>query len=235
MWRNALRGVTDRFHARPSGLSVVALLVILLALGGSAAAAGRYIITSTHQIKPSVLGALRGARGPTGPRGSQGPAGTPGLQGPQGSPGQPGAKGEQGARGEKGERGEAASIGALTPDAGEEAPFERAEGSEEAEYFAVSVATCPEGEAVVSGGGSVTGEPYTQISEASEGDAWVLGAYSEKPEGGVPGGGVKAVAYCAAEGQAGPALKPAVTRAARAALTRRVIAKLRARERRGRD
>ncbi len=180
MWRNALRGVTDRFHARPSGLSVVALLVILLALGGSAAAAGRYIITSTHQIKPSVLGALRGARGPTGPRGSQGPAGTPGLQGPQGSPGQPGAKGEQGARGEKGERGEAASLGALTPDAGEEAPFERAEGSEEAEYFAVSVATCPEGEAVVSGGGSVTGEPYTQISEASEGDAWVLGAYSEK-------------------------------------------------------
>jgi len=219
-------------------MNIIAVLAILLALGGSAAAASRYIITSTRQIKPSVLATLRGARGRAGPRGAQGPAGSPGAQGPQGNPGQPGAKGEQGARGEKGEqgeRGEAASLGALTPATGEEEPFERPEGSEEAEYFAVSVATCNEGETVVSGGGSVTGYPYTQVSEASEGDAWVIGAYSEKPEGGVPDGGVKAVAYCATEAQAGPAVKPAVTRAARGALTRRVLAELRARAHRRRD
>ncbi len=44
----------------PSPAAVIALLALFFALGGSAVAAGRYLITSTGQIKPSVLSRLRG-------------------------------------------------------------------------------------------------------------------------------------------------------------------------------
>ena len=51
---------------------VLALAAILLvALGGTAAASG-YIITKPSQIKPSVRNALKGQRGPMGPQGAQG-------------------------------------------------------------------------------------------------------------------------------------------------------------------
>src|ERR1700733_4806322 len=53
----------------PIGISLIALCV---ALGGTAAATG-FLITSTHQIAPSVLSQLRGRRGPRGPRGPAGP------------------------------------------------------------------------------------------------------------------------------------------------------------------
>jgi hypothetical protein len=48
------------FH-RPSPAIVVAFVALLLALGGTALAAKQYIITSTAQIKPSILRELERA------------------------------------------------------------------------------------------------------------------------------------------------------------------------------
>ena len=69
-------------HRRPSPATAIALLALFFALGGTAIAAKHYLITSTSQIKPSVLEQLHGKVGETGP------AGTAGLAGPQG-PGGP--------------------------------------------------------------------------------------------------------------------------------------------------
>jgi hypothetical protein len=57
---------------------------------GSGYAAQRYMITSTHQIAPKVLTALKGKRGPQGQTGATGARGPQGIPGPQGQPGAPG-------------------------------------------------------------------------------------------------------------------------------------------------
>jgi len=75
---------------RVSPTAVLAIVALLLSLGGGAWAAGKYIITSKNQIKPSVLKQLKGAQGPAGPQGppgAQGAPGNPGTIGPQGPPG----------------------------------------------------------------------------------------------------------------------------------------------------
>lgn len=72
---------------RPSPATVIALIALFFAFGGSALAAGHYLINSTSQIRPSVL---RKLHGPAGQPGAPGPAGAPGAAGapgPQGSPG----------------------------------------------------------------------------------------------------------------------------------------------------
>jgi hypothetical protein len=72
---------------RPRPTAVVALLALVVALGGSAFAAHRYLITSKRQIKPSVRRALhgrRGVRGASGPSGPTGPTGAIGTQLPSG-------------------------------------------------------------------------------------------------------------------------------------------------------
>ncbi|MFL5831119.1 MAG: hypothetical protein ACJ76X_14490 [Solirubrobacteraceae bacterium] len=70
---------------------VAATLALVLAMGGGALAAGHYLITSSKQIKPSVLRHLRGARGPRGAVGPKGPAGLAGGAGSPGAGGLPGA------------------------------------------------------------------------------------------------------------------------------------------------
>jgi hypothetical protein len=84
-------------------------LALLLALSGTAmarshSARNRYLITSTNQISPSVLGQLKGKPGPQGPPGS-GPLGPQGLQGIVGPIGLPGERGPQGPVGPAGEQG----------------------------------------------------------------------------------------------------------------------------------
>lgn len=78
----------------------VALIIIaMLCVVGTAGAATHYVITSTKQIKPSVLKQLKGNAGPRGPQGAIGPQGARGLPGPQGLPGLPGPQGRPGLSG----------------------------------------------------------------------------------------------------------------------------------------
>jgi hypothetical protein len=77
--------------------NVVSTLCLFVLLGGSAYAADRYLITSTSQIKPSVLAQISGPgdaaaarkkkqkRGPAGPRGPVGPVGPVGPGGVAGT------------------------------------------------------------------------------------------------------------------------------------------------------
>jgi hypothetical protein len=78
---------------------VVALIALFVALGGTGIAARHYLITSTSQIKPSVLKQLQRA-------GERGPAGLPGREGP---PGSVGPRGEA-VVGERGPPGEASTL-----------------------------------------------------------------------------------------------------------------------------
>jgi hypothetical protein len=82
---------------RPSPAGIIASLALFLALGGSAMAANHYMITSTNQIKPSVLKALHGSAGAKGPTGAAGANGAAGQAGGQGSPGVQGPQGPSGA------------------------------------------------------------------------------------------------------------------------------------------
>lgn len=58
---------------RPSAAIVIASAALCFSVAGTGMAASHYLITSTSQIKPSVIAALRGH---AGPRGARGPTGT---------------------------------------------------------------------------------------------------------------------------------------------------------------
>ena len=85
--------------------NVAMTLALVFAMSGGAYAAGRYLITSTKQIKPSVLKQLQGKAGPAGPAGAQGIAGGVGPQGPAGVKGENGTNGTNGANGTGGASG----------------------------------------------------------------------------------------------------------------------------------
>ncbi|HWY19534.1 MAG TPA: hypothetical protein VNY27_12600 [Solirubrobacteraceae bacterium] len=92
-------------------------LALVFAMSGGAYAAGKYLITSTKQIKPSVLKQLQGkagasgAQGPAGAAGPAGPTGAGGAQGPQGPVGGAGPQGPKGEAGPKGENGKEGKPG----------------------------------------------------------------------------------------------------------------------------
>jgi len=100
---------------------VISVIALIFALTGSAFAA-KYIITSTSQIKPSVLKKLKGPKGPkgaTGPAGPAGPAGAAGAVGKEGPAGKEGPQGEPGEPGEDGQDGQNGSpwtVGNVLPE-----------------------------------------------------------------------------------------------------------------------
>lgn len=86
-----------RFVRRNFGIpGVVSAIALVLAVAGGAYAAQKYVITSTKQIKPSVLKQLKGKVGPAGPQGSAGEKGAAGATGPAGPQGPPGGAGSSG-------------------------------------------------------------------------------------------------------------------------------------------
>jgi hypothetical protein len=91
---------------KPSGSMVVAIIALVLAMGGSAVAAS--LITSkqikdgtiqTKDISKKARNALKGQRGPAGLTGATGPAGPAGPAGAAGAKGDKGDKGDTGAPG----------------------------------------------------------------------------------------------------------------------------------------
>jgi hypothetical protein len=86
-------------------------LALFFSMTGGALAAGHYLITSTKQIKPGVLSALKGKAGPAGTNGAAGAAGPTGATGGQGVKGETGATGPQGPEGKEGPKGKEGKPG----------------------------------------------------------------------------------------------------------------------------
>jgi Collagen triple helix repeat (20 copies) len=82
--------------------NVAMTLALVFAMTGGAYAAKHYLITSTKQISPKVLTALKGKTGPAGKDGAQGPAGPAGLAGSKGENGAAGLEGKEGKEGKAG-------------------------------------------------------------------------------------------------------------------------------------
>ena len=85
--------------------NITATIALVFAMSGGALAASHYLITSTKQIKPSVLKSLKGANGKNGASGANGTNGTNGAPGEKGANGNNGAEGKAGTNGTNGEKG----------------------------------------------------------------------------------------------------------------------------------
>jgi hypothetical protein len=113
--------VSRSIRKRLTFANVAACLALFLALGGTAAAANHYVLTSTKQVSPKVLKALKGKAGKAGKAGAQGvagPAGTAGAKGATGAKGDAGtagAKGDAGLAGAKGDAGDQGDQGDTGP------------------------------------------------------------------------------------------------------------------------
>jgi hypothetical protein len=114
----------SRIRRRLTYANITMTIALLFAMSGGAYAAGKYLITSSKQIKPSVLAQLKGKTGPVGksgpagekgPSGSGGPAGPAGPVGPVGTPGVAGTAGTAGGAGPAGPAGPKGAAGSVGP------------------------------------------------------------------------------------------------------------------------
>jgi hypothetical protein len=80
-------------HIRSAVVWTFAVVGLVAIMTGTGYAAQKYLITSTKQISPKVVNALKGKKGPAGVRGAEGPTGATGPQGPQGPQGVQGPAG----------------------------------------------------------------------------------------------------------------------------------------------
>jgi hypothetical protein len=106
----------SRIGGRLTYTKVAVTFALVFAMSGGAFAAGKYLITSTKQIKPSVLKQLKGKTGPAGkegPGGREGAKGANGINGANGEKGVPGTNGVNGNPGVNGKSviGESESAG----------------------------------------------------------------------------------------------------------------------------
>lgn len=67
--------------------NVAATLALVFSMTGSAIAAHHYLITSTKQVSPKVITALKGKNGKNGATGKEGPPGKEGKEGKEGKAG----------------------------------------------------------------------------------------------------------------------------------------------------
>jgi hypothetical protein len=234
--------------------TVIACLALFFALGGTAIAAQHYLITSTSQIKPSVLAKLKGDAGATGAQGPAGAAGAAGPAGPTGATGSEGPAGPQGKTGFTGPQGPAGATGApgRIGERGPEGPagggsgglstLKEVEGPEkrvpaynevgagDEEGIEASVATCPSGEHAVSGGNNVFGAAVFAIASlrSKDGSSWIVAVANDST---FNEGFVQAIAYCAISGEAVAASVPGTAHARATAEAKKVMARLQARVR----
>jgi hypothetical protein len=105
----------SKIRKRITFANVAMTLALVFAMTGGAYAAGKYLITSTKQIKPSVLAQLKGKNGTSGTNGTNGTNGKDGAQGTQGPVGEKGSAGEKGDAGAQGLKGATGPAGASGP------------------------------------------------------------------------------------------------------------------------
>jgi hypothetical protein len=172
--------------------NAVAWLALFVALTGTSIAATHYVITSTKQIKPSVLKALHGANGREGPPGKTGLRGETGEKGERGSQGPEGKQGPKGETGAKGENGSALAYAHVSALAGvseakgfEAAKVDIASGAENAGIYCISSLGVTPHNVVVSADARGTTEPA--FATASLGKSKYLEERHEKGKTLCPG------------------------------------------------
>jgi hypothetical protein len=134
---------------------VISIVALVFAMAGGAYAAKKYVITSTSQIKPSVLKSLQG---------KPGPAGAAGAKGDTGAAGAAGSKGDAGGQGNAGANGTSVTTTTLQP------------GQEGCAQGGVLVNSASGSQPVCNG---EEGSPWTELGTLPEGKTetgtWTMG------------------------------------------------------------